>query len=98
MEVKSMYGLNHGYALKLIPMSLVQWCKAGNTRVTDLIHQGTKSWNWRLINGLFKGRDREEISKLAIVGMEGEEDKRIWRYNNKGFYIVKLAHRFVMDT
>jgi hypothetical protein len=69
-----------------------------HTRVTDLIHQGTKSWNWRLINGLFKGRDREEISKLAIVGMEGEEDKRIWRYNNKGFYIVKLAHRFVMDT
>jgi hypothetical protein len=44
MKEKSMYGLNHGYALRLILTSLVQWCKAEreHTKVTDLIHQGNK--------------------------------------------------------
>lgn len=66
-------------------------------RVADLMEQNRQGWNWGLIDGMFNERDKGEICKLTIT-MATEEDKLIWKFNNRGNYTVKSAYRYAMET
>ena len=56
-----------------------------------------KNWKWDIINGLLSARYREEISSIAMV-YRGEDNTRVWKYNNKDMYTIKYAHLFAMET
>ncbi|RHN48105.1 hypothetical protein MtrunA17_Chr7g0260151 [Medicago truncatula] len=61
------------------------------------MEQNRQGWNWGLIDGMFNERDKGEICKLTIT-MATEEDKLIWKFNNRGNYTVKSAYRYAMET
>jgi len=66
-------------------------------KVADLLEPNSYGWKWELINALFNERDKVEIGKLAIIEPE-EEDRLIWKFNNKGNYTVKSTYRYAMET
>jgi len=68
-----------------------------NLKVADLMDSNGVTWNWGLIAALFNEQDKAAIAKLALTNREGE-DKRIWKFNSQGFYTVKSAYRYAMET
>lgn len=58
---------------------------------------GHKNWKWSIINSLLNARYREEISSIAMVH-RGEDNTRVWKYNNKDMYTVKYECLFAMET
>jgi len=61
-----------------------------------MVTQG-QSWNCGINNALFNDRDKEEILKVSTSNPEGE-DKLILKFNKRGFYTVKLAYRYAMES
>lgn len=66
-------------------------------KVADMMNVQGTSWNWGIVNELFNDRDKEEILKITIANPEAE-DKFIWKFNNKGYYTVKSAYRYAMES
>jgi hypothetical protein len=66
-------------------------------KVADIMETGSSRWNWSMINTMFNDRDIREIHNMAI-NSGGREDKRIWKFNNKGHYTVKSAYRYTMEN
>lgn len=66
-------------------------------KVADMMNVQGTSWNWGIVNELFNDRDKEEILKITIANPEAE-DKLIWKFNNKGYYTVKSAYIYAMES
>lgn len=47
----------------------------------------------RLLGVLFNDIDIEEIANIVTL-QQVREDKYVWKFNNKGMYMVKSAYRY----
>jgi hypothetical protein len=66
-------------------------------KVFDLIDHEANAWRWNLITSMLNDQDKNAIVNMPVV-YRGGDDKRAWKYTNKGTYTVKSAYRYAMET
>ncbi|GAU18098.1 hypothetical protein TSUD_52090 [Trifolium subterraneum] len=54
-------------------------------------------WNWNVIVGVLNEVDEQEVHKLTTIDVE-EEDRVVWKFNNKCIYTMKSAYWFAMES
>jgi len=67
-----------------------------NTKVIELIDQGTKWWNWHLLHTLFLTEEVEVILRIPL-SRYGQKDVLIWRGSTTSEFIVQSAYHMEQD-